>query len=134
MLLPRIHSHRCSREESVSSYQNDQFVYTSTPKSTYRKVVFTTVLLNHCNSRKFAETNEKLNPPKYGFILNSTLFFSPFLRLECNCFAMCESLRHNDVNQLYVQTRPLLLGPPSHPSRSSQSPDLSPLLYVASSH
>lgn len=110
----KFHSHRCSREDSVSSYQNDQFVYTSTHKSTYRKVVFTRVLLNHCNSRKFAETNEKLNPPKYGFILNSTLFFSSLLRLELiafQCTSLCDTMKWISC----MHTHPLLLGPLSHP-------------------
>ena len=62
-----------------------------------------------------------------------------FLKLECNCFAMlCWFLLYNKVSQLYsIPISPPSWTPPkhptSHPSRSSQSTELSSLCYRAAS-
>ena len=41
---------------------------------------------------------------------------------------------YNEANQLYAYIYPLSLEPPSHPSRSAQSTELSSLCYTAASH
>ena len=62
-----------------------------------------------------------------------------FLKLECNCFAMlCYFLLYSKVSQLYsIPISPPSWTPPkhptSHPSRSSQSTELSSLCYTAAS-
>ena len=38
---------------------------------------------------------------------------------------LCSFLPYDSINQLHVYTYPLPLGPPSHPSRSSESVELS---------
>ena len=52
-----------------------------------------------------------------------------FFKMEFNCFTMfCSLLLSSKVNQLYVCIFPFLLGlppPPYHPSRSSESTELS---------
>ena len=63
-----------------------------------------------------------------------------FFILEYNCFIiLCNFLLYNEVSQLCVHTYPLPLEPPSHPSpahpsRLSQSTELSFLCYAAASH
>ena len=51
---------------------------------------------------------------------------------------LCQFLLYNGVNELYVYIYPLCLGPPSpppsHPSRSLQSTELSSLCYTAGSY
>ena len=64
---------------------------------------------------------------------------TPFIFLEYNCFSMlCWFLLYNKVNQLYVYIISSLLDLPptplSHPSRSSQSTELSPLCSPEASH
>ena len=52
--------------------------------------------------------------------------------MECSCFnILCWLLMYSGVNEPYVYIHPLPLEPPSHlpihPSRSSQSPELTSL-------
>ena len=56
-------------------------------------------------------------------------------KLECNCFTIfCSSLLYNKVNQLYVYISPVPQEPPSRPSSSSQSTELSSRCCTAASH
>ena len=58
-----------------------------------------------------------------------------FFQSVYSCFTVvCWFLLYNNLNQLCVYMCPLPLQPPSHPSRSSQSTELSSLYYTAASH
>ena len=66
--------------------------------------------------------------------LSFLLFKFTYFYLEYNCFTMlCSFLLYNIVNQLYIYIHPLPLKPPSHPSKSSQSTELSALCDTAAS-
>ena len=76
-----------------------------------------------------------VRPREHGAV--SKIYFLIYLKWSIFALQRCISFCCATMSQLYVYIYPLPLGPPptpSHPSRSSQSADLSSPCYTASSH